>query len=327
MEQKYPGEAQMDYGQRSQPAGNADRRYETKQQNPENGQPSAMNFADQQMQAPGMNAQGNQADYYAQGQQTAPDHPAGQQQYSQQPVQGQQFSAQQPTQGQYQTSAPQQGQFIDHPMQGQYAQQPGQGQYYASPQQDQYYAQQPQMQPQFGYQNQPMQGQFATQQYAQQPMQGQFYTQQYVQQPAQGQFLQQPSQGQQFAAQPGQFAMGMQDASSAFNGQYANQNAKETNPKYQENKFGQVYGMMNDIMEGKADMSSVLNFIQSSDGDFVKGMLVGGALTFLLNNDAVKGALAGVFGSTLGSFFGEEEGEMQVEDMIREQEAAAAKES
>lgn len=119
----------------------------------------------------------------------------------------------------------------------------------------------------------------------------------------------------------------MQDASSAFNGQYANQNAKETNPKYQENKFGQVYGMMNDIMEGKADMSSVLNFIQSSDGDFVKGMLVGGALTFLLNNDAVKGALAGVFGSTLGSFFGEEEGEMQVEDMIREQEAAAAKES
>ncbi len=79
--------------------------------------------------------------------------------------------------------------------------------------------------------------------------------------------------------------------------------------------------MMNDLMEGKTDLPSMLNFIQSSDGDFIKGMLVGGALTFLLNNEAVKGAIAGVFGSSFGSLFGENEAEPQVADMIKEQEA------
>ncbi|WP_027179990.1 hypothetical protein [Maridesulfovibrio bastinii] len=120
-------------------------------------------------------------------------------------------------------------------------------------------------------------------------------------------YTQQPMQGQQVSA--------------PINGQYATQTAKETNPKLEENKFGQIYGMMNDLMEGKTDLPSMLNFIQSSDGDFIKGMLVGGALTFLLNNEAVKGAIAGVFGSSFGSLFGENEAEPQVADMIKEQEA------
>lgn len=74
-----------------------------------------------------------------------------------------------------------------------------------------------------------------------------------------------------------------------------------TEPKYEQNRFGEVYGMFNDAMNGKADPGKILGFLQASGEDFWKGALVGAAAVFLCNNAAVKGALAGTFGSMFGA--------------------------
>lgn len=71
-------------------------------------------------------------------------------------------------------------------------------------------------------------------------------------------------------------------------------------PKFDQNRFGEVYGMVNDVMNGEAEPAKLLGFLSSAGGDFWKGALVGAAAVFLLNNDAVKGAVAGVFGSVFG---------------------------
>lgn len=71
-------------------------------------------------------------------------------------------------------------------------------------------------------------------------------------------------------------------------------------PKFDQNRLGEVYGMVNDVMNGEAEPAKLLGFLSSAGGDFWKGALVGAAAVFLLNNDAVKGAVAGVFGSVFG---------------------------
>jgi hypothetical protein len=71
-------------------------------------------------------------------------------------------------------------------------------------------------------------------------------------------------------------------------------------PKFDQNRLGEVYGMVNDVMNGEAEPAKLLGFLSSAGGDFWKGALVGAAAVFLLNNDAVKGAVAGVFGSVIG---------------------------
>lgn len=74
-----------------------------------------------------------------------------------------------------------------------------------------------------------------------------------------------------------------------------------TEPKYDQNRFGEVYGMFSDAVNGKADPGKILGFLQASGEDFWKGTLVGAAAVFLLNNSAVKGALAGTFGAMFGA--------------------------
>ncbi|MGE4292145.1 MAG: hypothetical protein AB7E32_08040 [Desulfovibrio sp.] len=78
-------------------------------------------------------------------------------------------------------------------------------------------------------------------------------------------------------------------------------------PKFDQNRFGEVYGMVNDVMNGEAEPAKLLGFLSGAGNDFWKGALVGAAAVFLLNNDAVKGAVAGVFGSVFGGQGGDKQ--------------------
>lgn len=111
---------------------------------------------------------------------------------------------------------------------------------------------------------------------------------------------QQSAQG--FSAQPG---MGQGQAPGA--GIPGTPEGAE--PKFDQNRMGEVYGMVNDVMNGEADASKLIGMLTSTGGDFWKGALVGAAAVFLLNNDAVKGAVAGTFGAFLGGEETEDAGE------------------
>jgi hypothetical protein len=119
-----------------------------------------------------------------------------------------------------------------------------------------------------------------------------------------------PGQGQ-FMSGQGQFmpGQGASDPSmGAAYGQGAGQGASAgipgtppgAEPKFDQHRMGEVYGMVNDVMNGEAEPAKLLGFLSSAGGDFWKGALVGAAAVFLLNNDAVKGAVAGAFGSVFG---------------------------
>lgn len=64
--------------------------------------------------------------------------------------------------------------------------------------------------------------------------------------------------------------------------------------------MGQMYGMMNDVMQGKGDPGKLLGLFQAPGGEFWKGALVGAAAVLLLNSGSVKETLAGVFGAMTG---------------------------
>ncbi len=70
--------------------------------------------------------------------------------------------------------------------------------------------------------------------------------------------------------------------------------------KHDENKFGQMFGIVNDIAKGQADPSQIISMLEGFDGHFWKGAIVGVAATLLLGSDAVKGAIAGVFSGLAG---------------------------
>ncbi len=65
--------------------------------------------------------------------------------------------------------------------------------------------------------------------------------------------------------------------------------------KHDEHKFGQMFGIMNDIARGQTDPSKIMSLLEGFDGHFWKGALVGAAATLLLGSDAVRGAIAGIF--------------------------------
>ncbi|MEF2230786.1 MAG: hypothetical protein V3571_07645 [Pseudodesulfovibrio sp.] len=79
-------------------------------------------------------------------------------------------------------------------------------------------------------------------------------------------------------------------------------------PKFDQNKLGQMYGVMTDVMNGEAEPSQLLGLFAGTGGEFWKGALVGAAAVVLLNNDTVKGALAGLAASA-GSLLGERDPE------------------
>jgi len=100
-----------------------------------------------------------------------------------------------------------------------------------------------------------------------------------------------------------QATMGTADA-SAQAGMFGQGTPEGTEPKFDQEKLGKMYSTVTDVMNGEADPTSLIGLFADNSGDFWKGALVGAAAVVLLNNEAVKGALAGVAGS-VGAMFGE----------------------
>ncbi len=109
----------------------------------------------------------------------------------------------------------------------------------------------------------------------------------------------QQAAAQQAAAAQGLYGQGVPDASKA---------------KFDQNKLGKMYGVIGDIMNGEQpDTEQLLGLFQDSDGEFWKGALVGAAAGLLVGNEAVRGAIAGTFGSMYSKVFGgEKEPQVQV---------------
>lgn len=105
-------------------------------------------------------------------------------------------------------------------------------------------------------------------------------------------------------AQPG---MGAADA-TAQAGVFSQAMPDGAEPKFDQQKLGKIYSTVNDVINGDADPTSLIGLFAENSGDFWKGALVGAAAVVLLNNDAVKGALAGVAGS-VGAMFGDSDPE------------------
>ena len=120
-----------------------------------------------------------------------------------------------------------------------------------------------------------------------------------AQQAAAQQAAAQQAAAQQAAAAQGLYGQGVPDASKA---------------KFDQNKLGKMYGVIGDIMNGEQpDTEQLLGLFQDSDGEFWKGALVGAAAGLLLGNEAVRGAVAGTFGSMYSKVFGgEKEPQVQV---------------
>ncbi|MFW5487145.1 MAG: hypothetical protein ACNI3A_01780 [Desulfovibrio sp.] len=92
-----------------------------------------------------------------------------------------------------------------------------------------------------------------------------------------------------------------------------------------ENRYGELYGLINDAAEGNPDVSRFLNFFQTSSTDFWKGALIGAGLTLLLTNDTIKGAIAGGVSGLLGVFEKSAEEREAEEDRKAEEQAAKEK--
>ncbi len=95
--------------------------------------------------------------------------------------------------------------------------------------------------------------------------------------------------------------------------------------KHLENKYGQLYGMINEAASGNPDISKFMNFFSSTSSDFWKGALVGAGLTLLLTNDTIKGAIAGSVSSVWGAF--SKKAEEMEEEEDRKAEERFAKEA
>lgn len=91
-----------------------------------------------------------------------------------------------------------------------------------------------------------------------------------------------------------------------------------------ENRYGELYGLLNDAANGNPDVAGFLDFFQTSSSDFWKGALLGAGLALLLANDAVKSAITAGLGSAMGFMGGSaaaEAGEA-AEDKKAEEELA-----
>ncbi len=105
-------------------------------------------------------------------------------------------------------------------------------------------------------------------------------------------------QGAQASMGATQAAAGSADATSGMFGQGM---PEDSQPKFDQNKIGQMYGVVNDIMNGEPDPSKIMSLFQDTDGDFWKGAIVGAAAGFLASNETVRNAVAGAFGSMFGN--------------------------
>lgn len=79
-----------------------------------------------------------------------------------------------------------------------------------------------------------------------------------------------------------------------------NTTSGQRHPKYDEHKYGQFMGIVNDLVNGNPDMSKMMGFLESCDTQFWKGALIGVTATLLLTNETVKktiiDSLSGIWG-------------------------------
>ncbi|WP_320170484.1 hypothetical protein [Maridesulfovibrio sp.] len=87
---------------------------------------------------------------------------------------------------------------------------------------------------------------------------------------------------------------------AAQSGMYGQAMPEGTQPKFDQNKLGQMYGVMTDVMNGEADPAKIMSLLQDSGADFWKGAVVGAVGALLIGNATVRGAVAGAFGSMFG---------------------------
>ena len=120
-------------------------------------------------------------------------------------------------------------------------------------------------------------------------------------------YAQQPDMGvPQMGAQAAQTAMGAQPSISAADGAatqagMVGQGIPDgTEPKFDQNKIGQMYGVMTDVMNGEADPSAIMSMFEGIGADFWKGAAVGAVGALLVGNETVRNAVAGAFGSMFG---------------------------
>ena len=77
--------------------------------------------------------------------------------------------------------------------------------------------------------------------------------------------------------------------------------------KHDAHKYGQLMQLVNDLANGNADPSRMMDVLGGLDTRFWKGALVGVAATLLLTNDAVKGTIANSLSGILGIFGNEKQ--------------------
>lgn len=91
----------------------------------------------------------------------------------------------------------------------------------------------------------------------------------------------------------------------------------------QENRYGELYGLIRQAADGNPDVSKFLNFFQTTRSDFWKGAAIGAGLTLLLTNDAVKGVIAGGVASVMGFLGGQSAEDKEAEEDRKAEERAA----
>lgn len=202
------------------------------------------------------------------------DHPESHDQEKKEIPQPGQFTYQQPYAGQqayYQPYPPQQPQYYNDAAQG-YPQNMAQQQ----PAQPVYY--------------QPQQAAYNT--YQQAP---QYFPQGYIQ-PVINPYMAAPSQ-----AQPQQTDHSDHDhETDAHTDDHPGQ---EKIPKFDEHKYGQFMDILNDLASGNPpEMSKVMEFMNGTDTQFLKGAAVGAAGVFLMTNETVKSAAVNMVAKIMNAF-------------------------
>ncbi len=232
---------------------------------------------------------------------------------------GQSYASMQPQPGQPATGQPQAGMMgASAPSQG------GMGEAQAGPEMGQphFSAQFPGAAP---YQGAPVAGQsYVSWQYGMQPEAGQYGAPQapvsypgYAQ-PMQGQYMGQQLPPNYYQGQvPPQAATGMTQPGQAFPGAAPAASAAQG----MENRYGELYGLIQQAADGNPDVSSFLRFFQSTSSDFWKGALVGTGLTLLLTNDTVKSTIAKTFAGIWGAMGKSAEDREAEEDRKAEEQA------
>ncbi len=127
--------------------------------------------------------------------------------------------------------------------------------------------------------------------------------------PAQGAY--QPASPMQGYPQPDMMAaQGLYQAAAPMQGQggemggaaeFSNAPSHAEEPKHDEHKYGQMMGLVEDLVNGKnPDPSHIMSVLEGLDSRFWKGALVGVGATLLLTNDSVKNAIVGGLSTMFG---------------------------